>query len=438
MTSNPDHIDWDEWARTRPPGRHTAHIDSHPDFAIGEGTLTAPISLSLIVQPTGSRSWVYRHRLPNRQRVERGIGGYPQVGSALAVSAAVTMRMRLEAEYHAEHGDDPETAGHWVEVLDDIEADRARREAMETPPGTFAAAARKKLDTLLPTWRDPDRDGREWWNSLTRHASPLMGEAVAEITTADVLDVLEPIWHTKPATAQRVRQRIRSVLSYAMAHDETIARNAAGEALDGVLPRQRRRVAHREALPADEIADALTLVCARKGDNPPSAAVTLCIRLVALTAVRSREAREAKWSEIDFDAAVWTIPGDRMKAGKTHRVPLSRQALDVLDAARKLEDGSGYVFPSPQQTERSAGRPLAENTMRNLWRDAAVGGCIHGLRSSFRDWAMKQPGVSFEAAERALAHAVGTTVTQAYLRDDLLEERRSLMASWADHIAPSA
>lgn len=423
--------DYDEWARSRPPGRHTL---SNVKLTRADAEALT-LGLTLMVREAGSRQWSLRFRLPNGERVERGLGGYPTVGVDAAAHAAVRERLRIEAEYVAEHGDDS-TARRAAEAhIARANAADERRANLERPAGSFAAVARQKLDTLLPTWRNAERDGREWWNSLTRHASPLMGLEPADITTADVLEVLEPIWHDKPATAQRVRQRIRSVLGYAMALDETIARNAAGDALDGALPRQRRRVAHHAALPADGIADALTLVCARKGDNPPSPAVMLCIRLVALTAVRSREAREARWAEIEGD--VWTIPAERMKSGREHRVPLSRQALDVLAEARKLDDGSGYVFPSPQQTERSAGRPLADNTMRNLWRDAGVGGTVHGLRSSFRDWALKQPGVSFEAAERALAHSVGSTVTQAYMRDDLLDERRALMAAWADYVAGS-
>ena len=162
-------------------------------------------------------------------------------------------------------------------------------------------------------------------------------------------------------------------------------------------------------------------------DSDSGDAAKLCLEWLALTACRSREAREARWSEVDGD--VWTLPAERTKQGRAHRVPLSRQALDVLAEARKLDDGSGLIFPSPR------GGPHHGATLLKLLRENRTGSSVHGLRASFRGWALAQPGVSWAAAEMALSHALGSDTAQAYLRGDadLLDARRALMQEWADY-----
>ena len=349
--------------------------------------------LSLLVKPSGKRSWVLRYR-DRGKRVSVGLGGWPQV----TLHAARVAARRKLAEAH------------------------------EQPPApTFGQAAEEALRQLEPTWRNPQTHGRKWRRSLELHAEPLLAMRVDEITRADVIGVLEPIWHTKPETARTVRQRIRLVMARVMAYDESIVSNPAGEGIDGALVSRRKATNHYRALPAEDVPAALA-----QADARCDKATGLCLRFLVLTAARSKEAREARWAEIDFDARCWVLPAERMKAGKAHRVPLSGAAVDVLLTAKGLDDGSGYVFPGSHNA--GTGRPVGDKTLRRLLATAGIDSTVHGFRSSFRDWALRQPGVSFEAAERALAHAVGSTVTQAYLRDDLLEERRVLMEMWADHI----
>ncbi|MXY49578.1 MAG: tyrosine-type recombinase/integrase [Gemmatimonadetes bacterium] len=360
--------------------------------------------LTLLVQPSGARSWVVRYRDAEGKRRDKGIGGYP----AVSLSEA---RKTAEAIHAASAAPEPEAAPE---------------------PMTFSEAARMVCGTLEAKWRDPLGEGRAFRRSLELHAGPLMAKPCNAITRADVLDVLLPIWNDKPATAQRVRQRVKLIMSTVMAYDETMLSNPAGEGIDGVLRSWtgRRTVAHHRAVAAHEVAEVLDIV----SRGATTKAVSLCLRFLVLTAARSKEAREARWAEMDVDGRCWLLPPERTKQGTAHRVPLSDAAVDVLIAAKGLDDGSGYVFPSPNRTSAAVGRPLGDSTLRKALSENAIEGTVHGFRSTFRDWALKQPGVSFEAAERALAHTIGTTVTAAYLRDDLFAERAVLMAAWADYV----
>ena len=246
----------------------------------------------------------------------------------------------------------------------------------------------------------------------------------------DVLDIIEPLAVQHPVAARRLRQQIRKVIGYAMARDERILTNPAGEALDGALMAAPRPCSHRRALHHDELPEAMALV-ERSGSDD---ATLLAFRFLALTAVRSVECREAVWSEIDFAARVWAIPGRRMKSGRPHRVPLSRQALDVLDAAVTLPNRgeTDLIFPS----RNLVGRSLSGQAFRELLDANGVDSTPHGLRASFRQWAMEQPTTSWAACELALAHSLGGQAVSAYTRDaDLLEERRQLMQLWADFVA---
>ena len=396
-----------DWVASRKAGRHD----------LGDG-------LKLLVQPGGSRSFITKFKLPNGRWIDRGLGGFPEVDAFEARDRVAETQRWAWLEYLADHGETPAAQAEAKAEIAEIEAATAAiREWSRPNAGTFKAIAAMKLGDLKPTWRNPEAKARKWWSSLERHAFPLIGGLQCnEITRADVIAVLRPIWHEKPVAAKEVRQRVRQVMALAMAHDESILSNPAGEALDGVLPRQRHRTAHRAALPPDEVAGALKVV-----DDFSTSSAALCLRFLVLTAVRSIEAREAVWSEIDGDT--WTIPAERMKMGEPHRVPLSRQALDVLDDARELPDAGGeFVFPG-----RIEGRPIAQETPAKALRDNGVKGTVAGMRSVFRDWAQQQ-GAPFEVAERALAHKIGTTVTQAYLRCDLLDERRDLMQAWGNFI----
>ena len=243
------------------------------------------------------------------------------------------------------------------------------------------------------------------------------------MTTADVLAILTPIWHDKPETARRVRQRIGAVMKWAVAMGYR-PDNPAGDALGQVLGRQRAVVQHMRALPHGAVADALTTV------RISGARVTTkdAFELLVLTAARSGEVRLATWDEIDLDAAVWTIPAARMKAKRDHRVPLSGRAIEILHDARRRSDGTGLVFRSPR------GKPLSDMTLSKLIKELGIAAVPHGFRSSFRDWAAERTDTPREVVEAALAHTVRNPTEAAYARSDLFERRRRLMDDWASAI----
>ena len=353
--------------------------------------------LYLQIAPKGSRAWVLRLTIDGRRR-DIGLGGYPAVSLAKARQLADAQRTAVA------DGRDPVA--------------EKKRAAMPT----FAEAARLTHEINRARWKNANHKA-QWLGTLERNAFPRIGKmALDRIERRDVLAVLTPIWTTKPETARRVRQRIRTVLKWGMAHGY-IEHNAAGEAIDGALPSMPRVKAHFRALPYADIPAALDRFVAGQA----SWASKFCFRFLVLTAARSGEARGARWSEIDMDARTWTIPGDRMKAKVEHRVPLSEAALEVLREARRLDDGSDLVFPS--STRR--GCPLSDVTLTMLLRKYGLAdrATVHGFRSSFRDWCA-ETGQPRELAEAALAHVVGG-VEGAYFRSDLFERRRQLMNDWA-------
>lgn len=371
-----------------PPGKH----------ADGGG-------LTLVVKPSGRRSWIARVTADGKRR-DIGLGAYPAVGLDEARRRAAELRARAS-------------------LVDGRDVPTLTRQIAAVP--TFAQAAAAVHALNAPRWRN-SRHSREWLDSLYRHAEPLLEVPVDHITRAHVLEVLHPIWHDKPETARRVRQRIRTVLSYAMALHEHIPSNAAGDGIDAALPPMPRVRNHQRALHYRDVPEALKRIAACNSTD----AVKLCLRFLVLTATRSAEARGARWSEIEEADAAWRIPAERMKSGVEHRVPLSRQALDVLDAARDLNDGSALVFPSPLKP----GHPLSWQTLLKLLRTNELDCTVHGFRSSFKTWAIEATTTPWAVGEAALAHVVGNSTEAAYVRGDLFEQRRELMATWADYVAP--
>ena len=358
--------------------------------------------LYLNIAPGGSKSWVQRITIEGRRR-DMGLGGYPAVSLARA--------RRRAADNRAAVADGR-----------DILSER-RRPA--TP--TFREAALTVHETNRPRWRNA-KQTRNWIQTLERHAMPTLADIpVDRIGREEVLGVLTPIWTTRPETARRVRQRIRTVLRWSMAHG-FVEHNVAGETIDGALPPMPQVKEHLRSLPYREVAAALSTVEA----SGASLSARLCLRFVVLTAARSGEARGATWEELDLDAREWRILGGRMKAGMEHRVPLSDAALTVLDRARPLRDDSDLVFPSPI----AQGRPLSDMTLTKVLRTTGLAGraTVHGFRSSFKVWCMEQTGTPWEVSEAALAHTLGNMTEQAYARSDLFERRRSLMQRWADFV----
>ena len=287
---------------------------------------------------------------------------------------------------------------------------------------SFADAAAKVIRLHSETWKAGSRLPHKWEQTLRDYAFPKIGaKRIDTITTADVLAVLVPIWSDKRPTAQAVRTRIGAVMKWAVAKGYR-EDNPAGDAIGAALPRNGAKTVHHRAMPHAEVGAALAKV--RASTSKP--ATRLCLEFLTLTAVRSGEARGATWDEIDTAAKLWTIPGERMKTGAAHRVPLSARALEILAEARKLSKGSGLVFPG------KGGGEISSVALSGMLRRLGLAGTVHGFRSSFRDWA-GDTGEAREIAEAALAHVVGG-VEGSYFRSDLLARRRALMFRWADYL----
>ena len=332
-----------------------------------------------------------------------GLGGYPAVSLAQARRRATDNRAAV-------------AGGR------DLLAEK-RRPA--TP--TFREAALIVHETNRPRWRSA-KQTRNWIQTLERHAMPVLaGIPVDRIGREEVLRVLTPIWTTRQETARRVRQRIRTVLRWSMAHGFA-EHNVAGETIDGALPPMPQVKEHLRSLPYQEAGASLRTVEA----SSASLSARLCLRFVVLTAARSGEARGAAWNEFGLDAREWRILGGRMKAGAEHRVPLSDAALAVLAQARPLRDDSDLVFPS----SAAPGRPLSDMTLTKILRTTGLAdrATVHGFRSSFKVWCMERTNAPWAVSEAALAHTLGNMTEQAYARSDLFERRRALMQQWADFV----
>ena len=387
--------------RTKPKGRHpdkalsAAFVRSAPPGRHCDGN-----GLYLIVQPSGSRSWVQRLVIRGRRR-DFGLG------SVALVSLSEAREKALANRKLAREGGDP---------LAD------RRRARGVP--SFAEAALRVVERKQAGWRS-EKHREDWISALERYAFPRIGGIpVSEVTSADLLELLTPIWHTKASTARTVHQRIRAVLEWAVAM-ELRAENPS-DRLMPVLGPQNHVVRHMRALPHSQVAAAIEAV---RGSGK-RAAGPLAFELLVLTAARWGEVRWAEWAEIEPDEGLWTIPATRMKAKREHRVPLCRRALEILDEARELGGAD-----CPLVFTRDGAEPLADKVLRRLLRKHSIPAVPHGFRSSFRDWAAEETDHPREVVEAALAHVVRNKVEAAYRRTDLFERRRRLMTDWAAYIA---
>ncbi len=357
--------------------------------------------LILRVLPTGSKQWIWRGTIRGR-RVDLGMGGYPYVTLAEARQEAFDNR-RL-----ARKGGDP----------------LAMKRRARVP--TFAEAVEKVIPIYRGGWKSGSTSEKRWRATLETYAYPRLGRmSVEDITTADVMAILMPMWNEKRVTASRLRHRIGAVMKWAIAKGYRTD-NPAGDAITSALPKKGKRVKHQRALPHGEVGAAILQI----RECPVWKGAKLAVEFLILTAVRSGEARGARWDEIDLQAATWTIPGARMKTGREHRVPLSGRALEVLREARGLQgDAGGLVFPSARGKS-----VMTVSTLSRSLRMIGVDGTLHGMRSAFRDWCA-ETGQPSEAAEAALAHIVRNKVEAAYRRTDLVERRRELMDSWAEYLS---
>ncbi len=383
--------------------------------------------LYLQLSPTGGRSWLFRFVWHGKQHW-MGLGPLREVGLAEARRRAAEARALLR------HGRNP---------LE--ERRRARREAaLRAASGrTFAAAAERYLEAHAHSWRNPKH--RQQWRNTLAAAVEAFGEVpVDEVTTEHVLAVLRPIWTAKPETASRLRGRIERVLDWATAAGWRSGDNPArwrGHLSHHLPPPQRlRAVRHHPALPWPRMPDFWRALATRRGTAAEA------LRFAILTAARSGEVRGARWREIDWQMRIWTIPPERTKARRAHRVPLGEAALEVLRRMRALadDDQNGLVFPSGRR-----GVPLSDMALAAVLRDVPGSWrdpldqpvTVHGFRSTFRDWCGETQAAPRDVAEAALAHMVGDATERAYARGDLLEPRRELMERWARHVigpAPEA
>ena len=383
--------------KTKPRGRH-------PDKALSAAFVRTAApgrycdgqGLYLFVQPSGTRSWVQRIAIRGR-RHELGLG------SAALVPLAEARARALANRKIAREGGDPL-------------AEKRRAEA--TP--TFAAAAARVLEQKQAGWSN-SRHAGTWLRSLETYAFPRIGgRLISEVTSADVLEVLTPIWHNKAQTARRVRQRVRAVLEWAVAME--LRPDNPCDRIGPVLGLQRAPVQHMRALPYRDVPAAVEAV----QTSSAAPVVKLAFEFLVLAAARWGEVRGAEWTEIDTSDRVWTIPALRMKAKRGHRVPLCRRSADILKAARTLgADPGRLVFPGAD------GAPLPEKALRRLIQDHQIAAVPHGFRSTFRDWAAEETNHPREVVEAALAHVVQNQVEAAYARSDLFERRRRLMEDWS-------
>ena len=346
-----------------------------------------------------SKHWIWRGTV-NGIRRDAGLGSFPYVSLAEARQAAFEYRKVARA------GGDP----------------LALKRHQDVP--TFSEAVETVIAIHREGWKNVGKNEKQWRASLRDYAMRRLGrKRVDQITTADVMAVLIPHWHTKNETMRRVRQRIGAVMKWAVAQGYR-GDNPAGDAISAALPKTGAIRQHQRALPFAEVGAALEEVKASKAYW----GTILAFEFLVLTACRSGEVRQATWDEVDLESETWTVPAGRMKAKRDHRVPLSRRALEVLHEAQGFSNGAGLVFPSAH------GRTISDSTVSKLLRDLGIEAVPHGFRSSFRDWAAECSEAPREVCELALAHVNSDRVEAAYRRTDLFERRRVLMEKWSGFV----
>ena len=365
--------------------------------------------LYLYITPTGARSWVLRTLIAGKRR-HMGLGAFPSVTLAMAREKARAARSEEEA------GVDPIAAR--IEVVKKLKEENLNAV-------TFESAAKAYIDAHGDTWKNP-KHRAQWSATLATYAFPVIGSLqTAHVTQAHVLAVLEPIWKTKNETAARLRGRIEAVLDWATVRGYREGENPARwkGRLDKLLPAPAKiqKTVHRKALPIDAVPQFMRDLRDKEG------VTARALEFVVLTAARSGEVRGATWGEIDLDAAVWVVPGDRMKAGREHRVPLCTQAVELLKKMPRFV-GNEHIFPSPR------GKALSDMALLTIMRRMKVDAVPHGFRSTFRDWVGERTDYPRELAEQALAHTLVNKVEAAYRRGDALEKRRTMMQEWGDFL----
>ena len=357
----------------------------------------------------GSRSWVLRIKIGSK-RSDIGLGPYPEVSLAEARDSAREQRKKVR------DGIDPLLEKRDAKAALRIERAKAK---------TFEECATAYIEANKAGWKS-DKHAKQWGATLDTYANPKIGSlSVASIETAHILNIIEPIWATKTETASRLRGRIENILDWAKVRGYRDGENPArwrGH-LDKTLPARNKvqKVKHHTALPYSELGKFMADLRKRKG------LASRALEFSILTAARSGEVRGATWAEIDIVGKTWTIPADRMKAGKEHRVPLSDAAIGLIEALPRVK-GTDYVFPAARGGQLSDMALIA--VMRRMDREGLT---QHGFRSTFRDWAGETTAYPREVIEHALAHQLKDKAEAAYQRGDLLTKRARLMADWSTY-----
>ena len=398
-----DSLDTPRIKVAKPAGRHpekrltAAHVRNSAPGRHADGG-----GLYLVVDDSRAKRWLLRVVVRGR-RCDLGLGSVQLVSLAKAREEATRLR-RI-----ARSGGDP--------------LEERRRGRIAVP--TFKEAATQVHAAHSATFRNAKHKA-DWLSSLERYAFPHFGKhRVDAITSADVLKALGDIWQTRPETARRLKQRIKVIFDWSKASGHRVGDNPADGVVQ-VLPRHKGDKEHHAALPwADVPAFVATMRDAEAVD-----ATKLAFEFLILTASRTSEVIGARWEEVDREAKVWTIPKERIKAGREHRVPLSPRCLEILAHADAMRDSGPYVFPG-RSPKRTLSNMVFLMLLRRLERDDIT---AHGFRSSFRDWCEERAGFSRSVVESALAHVVRDKTEAAYLRTTLLEQRRSLMDTWASFV----
>ena len=364
------------------------------------------MGLSLKVGKTGSRSWVYRYRIGGGTR-ETGLGSASLVPLAVARAKRDDMLAQLQA------GKDP------IQI---------KREANGLP--TFDEAASEFIAAKRPTWRNA-KHGQQWENTLKTYASPVIGKLqIDKITSAHVVRVLAPIWQAKHETATRVLSRIHQVLGAARYRAGLTGTNPAewkGYLENDIALSHNPKVKHFASLAHSQTGKVLRALM------ESSRVSDLALAFTILTAARTGSVIGAKWEEIDEKAAVWHIPGERMKMGVAFDIPLSDAAMQVLATVKELHPV--WIFPSPNKPSQHVSNAAMGVALRRFVSQSVA--VPHGFRATFRTWAGDM-GVDFEISEECLAHSKGDSVVKAYHRSTMIERRRTVMEQWASYLINNA
>lgn len=384
--------------------------------------------LQLLVKPSGARSWVFRYTVNGKSR-DMGLG--PAAGTdalSLADARDLAAAFRLKLKY----GIDP------LEEARQLEIDA---QAVQNARVTFKQVAEAHIGTNEHSWKNT-KHRQQWRNTLATYAYPAIGDLpVSEVRTQHVYSILAPIWESKPETAKRLRGRIEAILASAKVQGLRQGENPATWRNHLALILPKRSKLSKKQQPSLFYVDLPRFIKELRTREATSA---LALEFSILTAARTSEALQAKWEEIDVGNGIWIIPANRMKAGREHRVPLSRRALDILHILRP--HSGEYIFPSPRGGHLS-NMAMAMELRRIHKREVQSGGqgffdpkqkrpaVVHGFRATFRDWSDEQTDYPHEMKEMALAHTIANKSEAAYRRGDLFEKRRKMMDDWADYCA---